>query len=195
MKSIFDYHDENPSEEGDIRVGALKEEPICYVMVGLPATGKSTRVREMCAMDLDAFVYSTDNFIEDAANHLGITYNEAFEDNIKAATASMNEMLDVAIQYKQNIIWDQTNLGVKKRAKIINRMRQAGYTVNCECVVPPAGDSQNEDWLFRLHNRPGKNIPDHIMKNMMDTYAIPTEDEGFDSIEYYDMYRNIQPLT
>lgn len=168
---------------------------VCTVMVGLPATGKSTRVQDMCAMDPDVFVYSTDAILERIAEQLGKTYNDVFEAHIKSAQTEADIWLAEAIKNKQNIIWDQTNLGVKKRAKIINRMRRAGYTVNCECVVPPAGDSQNEDWWFRLNDRPGKNIPDHIMKNMMDTYAIPTEDESFDSIEYYDMYGNIQPLT
>lgn len=168
---------------------------VCTVMVGLPATGKSTRVQDLCVMDPDVFVYSTDAILERIAEQLGKTYNDVFEAHIKSAQTEADIWVAEAIKNKLNIIWDQTNLGVKKRAKIINRMRQAGYTVNCECVVPPAGDSQNEDWLFRLHNRPGKNIPDHIMKNMMDTYVIPTEDEGFNSIEYCDMYGNIQPLT
>ena len=101
--------------------------PVCTVMVGLPASGKSTRVSDMTRMDPDLFVYSTDNYIEKCAKQNGQTYNEAFAEFIEPATKYMNEMLDVAIRSKQDIIWDQTNLGVGKRRKIINRMKHAGY--------------------------------------------------------------------
>jgi len=169
-------------------------EPVCTVMVGLPATGKSTLVifQELLyeKIDLPLFVYSTDKFIEEAATHFGITYNEAFEDNIKAATDSMNALLDAAIKERQDIIWDQTNLSVKKRAKIIRRMREAGYQVRCECIVPPeAGHiSDLKDLKHRLEGRPGKTIPPHVMSSMWESYVLPTKEEGFDMITFYNMH-------
>ena len=53
-------------------------------MVGLPATGKSTLIEGMYKPD--TWIYSTDMYIESMAEDNGITYNEAFESNIKAAT-------------------------------------------------------------------------------------------------------------
>ena len=166
-------------------------EPICTVMVGLPATGKSTRVDALATMNPDAFVYSTDNYIERCAKQNDWTYDRAFAEFIEPATKYMNEMLDIAMRSKQDIVWDQTNLGAKKRAKIINRMRQAGYTVECECVLFPQGDSQQEDWHYRLASRTGKTIPDNILYSMMDSFVMPTVEEGFDSVHYFDMYGNL----
>ena len=115
--------------------------PICTVMVGLPGTGKSTLVEKERAIytgiDVPVFVYSTDNLIEEWAAGQGWTYDFAFSKYVDKATSEMNRLLDIAIQEKTDIIWDQTNLGAKKRAKIINRMRQAGYQVRCVCIVPP----------------------------------------------------------
>lgn len=164
--------------------------PICTVMVGLPAMGKSTRVRDMSTIDPDVFVYSTDNILERIAKFLGKTYDEVFEKHIKSATAEADIDLAYAIKERQDIIWDQTNLGVKKRAKIINRMRQAGYQVRCEYIVPPASDysGDKEDWAQRLANRPGKTIPQHILSNMIESFVMPTADEGFDMITFYDMH-------
>ena len=168
--------------------------PICTVMVGLPATGKSTRVesqREIYdAIDMDVFVYSTDRYIEDAARHFGKTYNEMFEDNFKGATASMEQLLSEAIEKGSDGIWDQTNLGVKKRKNIVNRMKQAGYQVRCECILPPEPShiSDMKDWKHRLENRPGKNIPNYVLTNMIESYVIPTIDEGFDTISFYNMH-------
>lgn len=165
--------------------------PTCYVMVGLPASGKSTRVQQLCDMDPDVFVYSTDRFIEDAASHFGTTYDAAFRDNIDSATAAMNQYLDAAISDKQNVVWDQTNLGVKKRSKIINRMKQVGYAVECECVLPPETVEDIAEWNRRLHSRQGKTIDEGVITNMVKTFVIPTIEEGFDSVVYWDIYGNL----
>lgn len=168
--------------------------PICTVMVGLPGLGKSTLVESERAIykgiDFPVFVYSTDDLLEAAAKELGSTYDEVFETLIKSVTEAANGSLDVAIKKRQDIIWDQTNLGAKKRAKIINRMRQAGYQVRGVCIVPPESDydGSKEDWVERLANRPGKTIPQHILSNMIDSFVQPTVAEGFDMITFYDMH-------
>lgn len=162
--------------------------PTCTVMVGLPATGKSTLIQRMISED--TWIYSTDMYIDTVAEDNGITYNEAFSSNIKAATEFNEQKLNSMIKLRKDVIWDQTNLGVGKRRKIINRMRQAGYEVNCVCIVPPeAGHiSDQKDWMYRLQNRPGKNIPNEVIANMMENFVLPTADEGFDRIEFYNMH-------
>lgn len=162
--------------------------PICTVMVGLPAMGKSTLIKGMFTPD--TWIYSTDMYIEQVAEDNRITYNEAFESNIKAATEFNERKLDTMITLRKDIIWDQTNLGVGKRRKIINRMRQAGYQVRCDCIVPPeAGHFDDlKVWKRRLENRPGKTIPQHVLSNMWESYAEPTIEEGFDMITYYNMH-------
>jgi predicted kinase len=159
-------------------------------MVGLPAAGKSTRVGALTAVNPELFVYSTDNHIEQCAKQNGWTYDQAFAEFIESATKYMNEQLEIAVRSRQDIIWDQTNLGAKKRAKIVNRMRNAGYRVECECILFPAGDSQWEDWQHRMASRPGKTIPDSVIESMMDSFVRPVLDEGFDTVRYYDMYGN-----
>jgi len=162
--------------------------PICYVMVGLPAMGKSTLVEGMYKPD--TWIYSTDQFIEDVAEHSGKTYDEVFEDNIKVATRSMMALLNDVIKEQKDIIFDQTNLGAGKRKKIINRMKQAGYEVRCECIVPPEPGHFDDlkVWKQRLQNRPGKTIPQHVLSNMMENYVEPSIEEGFDMITFYNMH-------
>lgn len=164
-------------------------EPVCTVMVGLPAMGKSTLVKDMWKYE-STFIYSTDDLLEAAAKELGSTYNEVFETLIKSVTEAANGSLDVAVKNRQDIIWDQTNLGAGKRRKIINRMRQAGYQVRCVCIVPPeAGHiSDLKDWKYRLANRPGKTIPDEVLTNMYRSFTLPTVEEGFDMITFYNMH-------
>lgn len=162
--------------------------PVCTVMVGLPALGKSTFIQ---AMKTDEnWIYSTDMFIDAVAEDNGITYSEAFASNIKSATEFNEQKLQTMIRLHRDVIWDQTNLGVGKRRKIVNRMKQAGYEVNCICLLPPeAGHIDDQKaWAWRLNNRPGKVIPTHVIANMIESFVAPTADEGFDEIRYYNMH-------
>jgi predicted ABC-type ATPase len=163
-------------------------------MVGLPGLGKSTIANFGLGVydriEMPVFVYSTDNILERIANQLGKTYNDVFERHIKSATAEADIDLAYAIKERQDIIFDQTNLGVGKRRKIINRMKQAGYQVRCDCIVPPEEGhfSDLKDWKYRLANRPGKTIPDEVLSNMYKSFVMPTIEEGFDMITFYNMH-------
>jgi predicted ABC-type ATPase len=163
--------------------------PVCTVMVGLPGLGKSTIVNGMYK-DVDTFIYSTDAILERIAEQLGKTYNDVFEKHIKSAQAEADIALAHAIKERKDIIWDQTNLGAGKRKKIINRMKQAGYQVRCECILPPNNDydGDKEEWVYRLANRPGKTIPQNILTNMIESFTEPTVAEGFDMITFYNMH-------
>ena len=162
--------------------------PTVYVLVGLPALGKSTFIQ---AMKTDEnWIYSTDMFIDAVAEDNGITYSEAFASNIQSATAFNEQKLQTMIRLRRDVIWDQTNLGVGKRRKIINRMKQAGYNVNCICLLAPEPGQIDDQkaWAWRLNNRPGKVIPTHVIANMIECFVVPTADEGFDEIRYYNMH-------
>jgi predicted kinase len=170
-------------------------QPICTVMVGLPGLGKSTHIeseRKLYArVGMGLFVYSTDAYIEEQVRKGDYaSYDEAFEHCIDDATKAMNTELDKMISWKNDVIWDQTNLGVGKRRKIINRMKQAGYQVRCVCILPPESDydGDKEDWMRRLANRPDKTIPNDVLTKMLNGFIVPTIGEGFDMITFYNMH-------
>lgn len=160
--------------------------PALAVLVGLPGSGKSTCIRSTYT-DPTMFVYSTDDLLEVAAKELGLTYNDVFADMIKSVTHAADSSLAVAIKNNKDVVWDQTNLSVKKRATILSKF-PASYLKLCVCFVPPQNAEEQQELDRRLANRQGKTIPAHIMRNMASSFAMPTKEEGFDVVEYYNIF-------
>ena len=156
------------------------------MFIGLPASGKSTLIKAI--KQPNDWVYSTDAYIEMVASSSGKSYDEVFQETIKTATSEAEKYLTLAIATKAPIIWDQTNLSKKKRKRVIDRLTSSGYRVVAYCVMPPETVEDITEWNRRLHNRPGKSIPEHVIGNMVRSYETPELDEGFSSIRRYNIY-------
>lgn len=158
----------------------------CKMFIGLPASGKSTLVKKI--KKPGDWLYSTDAFIERIAKAQGSTYDDVFQKTIKQASSEMDKYLTVAIATKTPIIWDQTNLSAKKRKRVITKMHSYGYSVSAYYVSAPVEVDDIVEWNKRLHARKGKNIPEHIVSNMVRSFEPPTLEEGFTSIRSYNIY-------
>lgn len=171
-----------------------------YIMCGVPASGKSTLRAKLLKNSPNAFVYSTDDYIEDRAREEGKTYNEVFSEAIKGADKAISYYLGKAIREGKDIIWDQTNLTPAKRRKIVNRI----VNLNNELDVPNdlvflieavrlPEKSAIADWVElarRIKGRPGKVIPFDVVTSMVDNYVLPTSEEA-DIVTYYNIYGEI----
>ena len=153
-----------------------------YVLVGLPASGKSTWVDKKISEDGREFVLlSTDVYIENIAKKCGTSYNIEFKDNVKDATRAMYDTLRYAKNDK-NVIWDQTNLTVKKRKAILSQFSKDIY--NVYAVIFKLDDDELMARLNKRSELEDKSIPQHVMDSMKKSYVEPTLDEGFDNIFY-----------
>lgn len=161
------------------------------VLVGLPGSGKSTFLSFVDDPEFggDVFVYSTDNYIEDKAKELGLTYNDVFQDNIAAATKHMNDVLNTVVSAGVDVYWDQTNMSPKKRRGILSKFPKT-YRKSCRCIAPPRTPEEWAELEIRLLFREGKTIPHHIIEAMADSYVEPELDEGFDYILVVDLFGN-----
>ena len=150
--------------------------PSFILLMGLPGAGKSTFRAQFAGQ---CVALSTDDLIQDVANFAGKTYDDVFEDQIKPATSQVQAALKSCIKDRTSIIWDQTNLGVKKRkgvlAQIPDAYHKAVVWITCDEAVRQS----------RLLMRPGKTIPAHIDKSMRENMTAPTLDEGWDEIVRY----------
>jgi hypothetical protein len=158
-------------------------------MVGLPASGKTT-AREQAASTgpaADSFHYSPDDWLDAKAEELGSTYSEVWEKWVKTATIQMDAGLRDAIKKGKNVLWDQTNMSDKKRRQILKKFEGKDYYAQCLCILPPFTEAQETELARRLQSRPGKTIPDFVMQGMRKSFVLPTTDEGFEKVLYFDI--------
>jgi len=152
--------------------------PTLYMLIGVPASGKSTWIAQHSVFDWsNTVVISTDAIIDRRAESQGKTYSEVFSKEIKSATAEMHDKLRVAIKTDRDIIWDQTNVTAKSRASKLAQVPDTYTKVAVFFATPEPAELQR-----RLASRPGKTIPAHIVQGMASQLEPPTEAEGFDRI-------------
>jgi len=164
--SIITYNNEG-------RMGINHSGPYIVVLCGLPCSGKST-FRNI--LQSDGLQLSTDDLIEEVACCEGTTYDRVWEREIKRVTQIVQDNFRNALKHRDSIVWDQTNLTVKKRRKILSQVPKGYYKIAIFLQVDE--DIRQE----RLKNRQGKNIPPHVDASMCKNLVPPTKEEGFDEV-------------
>jgi predicted kinase len=149
--------------------------PRCYQLVGVPASGKSTWIADQ-VWALGLTVVSTDNFVEAYAQSQGKTYSEVFDEYMPTAVDLMAKAVVHAREHGHDVIWDQTSTSVKSRARKFRMLPDYEHIA----IVFKTPDA--DELAKRLASRPGKNIPEHVMKSMIDHFEMPDEEEGFKEI-------------
>jgi predicted kinase len=146
-----------------------------YMMIGVPGSGKSTWIANQ-NWTQDCVIVSTDNLIEAEAARQGKTYNDVFKSYIDTATGIMREQVVDAVIQGRDIIWDQTNTVAKSRKGKLTLVK--GYRkIAVVFAVPERAELEQ-----RLALRPGKTIPGHVLDSMIEGFAVPSEEEGFDEV-------------
>ena len=149
----------------------------CYQLVGVPGSGKSTWIKgQDWAKDIP--VVSTDSFVEAYAKEQGKTYSEVFDDYMPIAVKLMVNQALICQANSLDIIWDQTSTTRESRERKFNTLPKYKHIAVVFKTPEPA------ELARRLASRPGKNIPDHVMRSMIEGFEMPTEDEGFKEIWY-----------
>ena len=153
--------------------------PICYQLIGVPGSGKTTWAENKLRDELKDCVYaSTDLYVEKFAYSVNKTYNEVFDGYMKSAVKLMTDQVIHARDLGQDIIWDQTSTTVVSRRKKFNLLPDYEHIA----VVFPTPEPK--DHARRLAQRPFKIIPQDVLDRMIFDMGNepPTLSEGFTRI-------------
>ena len=148
----------------------MKKEYI--VLIGLPASGKSTHINDILATYPDATIISRDNIVMKYAKQDGITYNEAFFKYGKEIDVDFKAEMDKIRQEKPNVVInDRTNLTTKSRDSFSKFFKDQKYRIIYIFFEKPKTDVQRYIWECRLNGRKGKVIPKETLDNMEEMYV------------------------
>jgi predicted kinase len=154
----------------------ISRDKIFVCLVGIPGSGKSTFVKN----NLKGYtVISTDTLLEEKAKELGTTYNDIFLEYVNQAQEEALAAFLAALDAGSNIVWDQTNTTIEKRAKILPYLPPYYYKIAVYCEI------QLETALERCiarHKATGKYIPEAVLERMFNQMEPPTITEGFQEI-------------
>lgn len=173
--------------------------PKCIMLVGLPGVGKTTWLQDNLDIlpprtdtGYPPFVATSDFYIDESARLFGTTYSEIFPAVIGfAERAFKNDIATLAFNNFDFIV-DRTNLHVKSRCEIMNRIKQyaGGFDENkepyqFEAIVFQTPDDRTH--MDRLASRHGKSISKEVMDKMKSIYTPPTNAEGFTNIRFVEI--------
>ena len=151
--------------------------PKCYQLIGVPASGKSTWVKNQDWADDCAYI-STDMHVDHHAEQVGKTYSEVFVDFMPTAVNMMAEDVVRAREAGKDIIWDQTSTTIKSRTRKFRMLR------DYEHIAVVFKTPEHTELMRRLSSRLGKEIPEHVIASMIASWDEPELEEGFKEIRY-----------
>jgi len=146
------------------------------LLSGIPMSGKSTWIRENYP---DTLTISRDELVMEVAGTRD--YNLAFKTvNQKAVDKLLVKRITDAATQKVDVIIDMTNLSTKVRAKNLSYFSDDYYKVAVVLPILDAAEYKRRNDFRSLNEN--KFIPPFVIKSMMDSFVVPTQDEGFDKI-------------
>lgn len=147
----------------------MKNKPKLIVLVGLSGSGKSTFAQEL-AKEENTVIVSSDAIREEVFNNY-----EDQEHNTEVFQI-FHKRIRKALENKQNVIADATNLTMKSRRAIL--MNVKGLDVEKICyIIAKQYEDCIADNIKRLHPVPTKVLDKQIRK-----FQVPFSEEGWDQI-------------
>lgn len=161
-------------------------QPFFTLLVGLPASGKSTFTK-LAQESLSIVVVSTDNMIDEWAAAHGMTYSEAWDKcPMKEFNRRFQEEIELALIEEKNIFIDRTNMAAKTRKSFLNKVNEYGLEDGKAwtkfAIKFDIPDKLLQERLDARAAATGKYIPPGVIKQMTAAYMPPTKSEGLDII-------------
>lgn len=157
--------------------------PTLVMMVGLPASGKSTYAKQL-AEKMPATVFSSDELREEM---FGDVDNQK---NNQKLFQELHKRIKECLKSGNNAIYDATNISSKRRRGFLSELKN----IDCikKCVIMA---TSYEQCLENNRNR-DRVVPEWVVKRMYMKWQTPHWFEGFDgvSIKYWDNAYFILPF-
>lgn len=143
--------------------------PVFFMMVGLPASGKSYYAKKL-EKDFDAITYSSDAIREELAVDINC------QDKNTEVFELLHKRIKESLISGHNTIYDATNINYKKRMAFLNEIRSINCYPVCYFMATPYLDCVQQN-INRDHS-----VPIEVIEKMYENIYIPQNYEGWDDI-------------
>ena len=156
------------------------KQPFVIIMVGPPLCGKSTKIKEwISSYDGEVRVISRDAILLE--EHGSDNYSDAFKNvNQKNVDKILIKSIEEANTNRENAIIDMTHMSPKRRTYNLSFFDD-DYTKVAVLIDVPSLDEllkRNEKRLLEEN----KFIPEHVIKNMLESFVPIKLSEGFNKV-------------
>lgn len=142
--------------------------PTLIILIGLSASGKSTKAKEL-AIEHNAIIVSSDAIRGEFGEVIDQSKNsEVFK--------IFHKRIKDGLSNRYNVIADATNITIKSRRQIFETVRNIDCNIIGYVMTKPV-DKCIEDNIYREYP-----VPHHVIMKQMMNYQIPFYEEGFDRI-------------
>lgn len=154
------------------------------ILIGSSGSGKSTH-----AKTLNQVICSTDKYVEEQANTLGISYDNSFNMSqsagiFKKFTKYFYDDIEYCIKNNIDFVIDRTNLGSEIRCSLILKLRKMARRYGKKIIIKGVYFiiPENVIWQRLKHRKvlENKSIPSMLILEQIEKYELPTIEEGFD---------------
>lgn len=152
--------------------------PKLYVMCGLSGSGKSTIAKQIVNDNPDTVVISTDMIREQLTGEVGdqSQNDEVFE--------LFHTLIRKRLENKYNVIADATNITMKSRRAILNKVN--GLDIEKICYIMP----KPFEWCQQDNKNRPHPVPDEVLEKQIRRFEIPFIEEGWSKIIIHDEFKN-----
>lgn len=144
--------------------------PIFFMMVGLPASGKSTYAKTITVNDAPVNIHSSDLI---RAELYG---DENIQEDNDLVFKKLSERIKSDLINNQDTIYDATNIDWKRRKAFLESLNKIQCYKVCVFIATSYQD------CLRQNKKRERVVPEYVIKNMYKNIWIPQRYEGWDNI-------------
>ena len=141
----------------------------CYMMIGLPGSGKSWEAKEIAERE-NAVIVSSDAI-------RGELYgDESCQDNPRKVFEIVEKRVRKTLSSGRSVIMDATNISGKRRAEWVSQMKMYGAEMIAVYLDTPISICiERQDFRQRK-------VPVDVIRRMQRQFQAPVKKEGWDEI-------------
>ena len=140
------------------------------MMVGLPASGKSTVTKEISIQE-KAVVHSSDSLRKELFG------DENTNDKNEELFKELHNRIKTDLRAGKNVIYDATNINYKRRKAFLEELKNIDCEKICYLIATPY------EKCLKQNNQRERKVPEHVIRKMYLNFDIPAYFERWDKIE------------